>query len=893
MPRQSAAPILTFTLIFFLAIPKIMFGQTISVSVSNMPLSEVLQQLSKEHNAKIAFDDDLASKTIVSGSFSNTSLFEVISSILAETSLEAVTISDVIVIRPRLIPNGQSEQQPTAPLPIDYKILGLVMDSGSNEHLPYASIQVKGTSKGITTNSDGYFTLFTNSADTIHLIVSYLGYKATIVRVHPPSQKVPITILLDIHSTLIADAVILQHQTAMLSTESTPGMLRWNSTRNTDMPLLNGLDIAAPLQLLPGIDGTTETLSGLIIRKLPSDKNLFVFDGFTIYHIDHLFGAFTSFNSKSVKDIRVFKGGFDAQWGGRASSVIEITGKSGNANKLSADIGVDLLSFDALIEGPIGQKFTFLLAARRSYTDIFRSKIYYQLLESARSDFDLTTNNYPSFLTISPNEPKISYFDINTKLTFKPSTNDLVSLSLFSAHDAMGIDKQTTRQTLFEDSNWGSSGAGLRWARNWNPQHSNVLTIGASRYDLDFLHSDSTIRRRQLVPINDTISRYALIDNGLSDININLFHSFKANTNSELLLGLQLNWVDLDLKESARRIVNSTSLLDTSRTNSQSMSLSTIWAQHNITYGKIKSLKYGFRANYFGPDSKIYIEPRFQLSVNITSKSYLKLSAGRYYQFVNQILTLSPYSFKRLWTISNGKEFPIVRSNHYTIGGLTRLPKGFSIDLELYSRYTQGITTMQTILRQSESGSRITEEQIMYNLSNNTKGLDLIVLKEFSKSQVWISYSLSESINQSDKINQGNPYFSLYDQLHEVKLAGTGHWKDWGFGFAAIYGSGKPWDEPLFTGNYTLAQDYQKNANRLPDYFRIDFGISYSRTIKSTKIKVGANGFNILNWNNKLAKLYTLSDNPQQTYLQTGTPLIYSDLKGMGAAQMVYFNVSF
>ena len=176
-------------------------------------------------------------------------------------------------------------------------------------------------------------------------------------------------------------SIITQRQPDIVTTDPTPGLFRWNSNRNTDIPSLNGLDIAAPLQLLPGLDGTTESLSGLIVRKLPSDKNLFVFDGFTIYHIDHFFGAFTSFNAKSVKDIRVFKSGFDARWGGRASSVIEITGKTGNANALSVDAGVDLLSADVLVEGPIGSKVTFLVAGRRSLTDFFRSGIYFKLFE--------------------------------------------------------------------------------------------------------------------------------------------------------------------------------------------------------------------------------------------------------------------------------------------------------------------------------------------------------------------------------------------------------------------------------------------------------------------------------------------------------------------------------
>lgn len=890
LSKIGALVFLLFSLFGLLSTNQI-YGQKVSLSVESQPLSQVLQSLSDEYNVKIAFDTELASRTMVSATVSNLDIFEVVEVLLDKTTLEAIQINDVIVIRPKLV--IEEKPEPALEIPISHKISGVIQDRANQERLPYATVVIVGTSTGVSANSDGYFTLFTDRSDSIVLRFSYLGFNPIDKKVFPAAIDKPIVVELQSQEIEIPDAIVVKRQPDIVAAESTPGLFRWNSNRNTDIPSLNGLDIAAPLQLLPGIDGSTENLSGLIVRKLPSDKNLFVYDGFTVYHIDHFLGAFTSFNAKSVKDIRIFKSGFDARWGGRASSVIEITGKSGNASNFSADMGIDLLSADLLIEGPLGDKVTFLLSGRRSFTDFFRSRIYYQYLESARADINNESASSPSFLRVDEDEPSYLYYDANAKLTYRPTSKDMISLSLFVGNDIMSLDRQTQFQTLIEDSDWGNNGAGIRWSRQWSNQFNQHFTLGVSQYHLDFLHSDTTLRRRQNSTIFDHIVRKTSRYNKLNDLNVNINSSLKVNANNEIQFGLQANGVDLNLDESVTQLLNSVPVIDTTRTYDQKMFVSTLWGQHIFNYGRIKALTYGARVNYYTPTGLVYAEPRGQLSVTLTPKSYLKFSAGRYYQFINQILTISESSYNRLWTIADGKKLPVVSSNHFTAGLLVRLPLSFTLDIEGYSRNTLGITTVESILRRTGNGNRIQEQLVYYNITNRTKGLDVMLHKEFSFAQIWLAYTLSKSKNESENLNNGLPYPSLADQLHEVKLAGTGRWKGWGFSFAAIYGSGKPWDEPLFTGTMQLSEDYEKNSNRLPQYLRLDTGMSYAYKFKGIDLKIGVNLFNILGYSNKLARLYALSDTPIISYLQTGTPLVYSDTLGMGFAQSFYFNLRF
>jgi hypothetical protein len=892
MFKNYSITLLTIAFLAFCSIPETS-AQTITASFQNKPLSEVLQTLSNDYGVKIAYDSQLASRITVSGNFINTPAFNAIEQLLKGTPLEAVLINNVIVIRPINIekPSGVEIQQVS--IVKEYKVLGLIRDADSNEPLPYASIVIAGTTQGTASNIDGFFSLTLIKADSILLKISYLGYGTLEFSLHPPSIGKLITLGLRRQENLISDAVIVKRQPDIVTTSSIPGLLRWNSNRNTDIPSLNGLDIAAPLQLLPGIDGTTENLSGLLIRKSTSDKNLFIFDGFTVYHIDHFFGAFTSFNCKSVKDIRVFKGGFDARWGGRASSVVELTGKTGNSNSIEVDAGFDLLSFDAMVEGPIGNNVTFLFAARRSFTDFFRSGVYYKLLESARSDIFLASKNYPAFFQTNIDEPRFVYSDINSKITFKPSEKDNLSLTLFVGNDAMDLETETSNQTIEEQSNWGNGGVGFRWSRQWSESLYHNFTVGLSQYHLDYFHIDSTLRQRNNTSIIDTIKRNVSTENRLNDINISWNNTLKLNTLSEVEFGIQVSAASIKLDEIVKHLVNYIPIIDTSRIRDNKMISSTIWGQYGYSNGKIKSLKMGLRASHYTNTSKIYWEPRFQLSYEIGKSSFAKFSAGRYYQFINQINTYSANNFRRAWILSDDDRFPVVSSNHIIGGFLFRISKGYNLDFELYHKKTEGITVMQTVLRRTGNGNRVQEEQVYLQVENRTKGLDILFHKEFPSAQIWLAYTLSQSVNQSEKINKGNPYPAYDDQKHEIKLAGTAKWRGWGIALATIYGSGKPWDEPTFTSNLQLSADYEKNSHRLPPYLRVDAGINYTRKYAKHELKAGINIFNILNRCNQMGTYYSLSDTPLITYLQTGTPLIYNNLMGMGVAQSVYFNVKF
>jgi len=866
-------------------------SQTISASFTNSPLNVVLERIATDCQVKLAYDNDLISQYTVTVTYTNASPDDAIKEAIAALALSFVEINGVYVLKPDPIKQQQllAMAAQELPPPPKFRVLGLVKEKLSGESLPYANVVFVGTSNGVAANSDGYFSIITQQADSLLLSVSYIGYLPKEVKISPSSQRNVLVVELEPQTSTVSEVVVAAPRSEVVQTEVEPSRMRLNSNRLTDLPSLTELDIAAPLQLLPGIDGTTETSAGLNIRKSSSDKNLVLYDGFTIYQIDHFFGAFSSLNAKAIKDIQVFKGGFDATYGGRASSVIEITGKSGSMDKPSADVGVDLLAADATVETPLGSKASFIFSGRRSYTDVYRSTLYEDLLAKMRGDLVGQTKT-PSFAKEGSNEPIYYFYDLNTKLTLKPTEKDVISFSGYKGHDDLTFQSRLTNRRTDEASNWGSGGVSVRWARQWSKIFYQTLVIGGSNYNLYYNHTDSIMHRRWLT--TDTTKKMALIESNVKDGSITLQNMVKLGERNTLDFGFEVNGISTNFIEGSLHQYNSVNYIDTSRQVAGDSRLSSIYLQNTYSFGIVKEIKYGFRSSHYNLSNKNYFEPRVQIALQVHPKLLLKASAGRYYQFINRIVLVTGSDFRSIWAVSDGDKFPVVRSNHL-IAGFTWKPfLRTTIDVEAYSKFTDGIVIVQNTYTRSASNV-ITQKKSFYSLNNLVHGVDVLVKQSFGNYQLWLAYTLSKSTNQSDKINGGERYPAYDDQLHELKLFGIAQVKRWSITSAFIYGSGKPWDDPTFTSSFQLSPTYSKNAQQLPAYKRVDVSVAYNYRLGKVNCRAGVNVFNLLNASNILSKPYELKDDPYAQVLQGNSPLEFTDEKGMGMLTSVFLNFRF
>ena len=264
-------------------------------------------------------------------------------------------------------------------------ISGVVKDKESGETLPFANVYVKDTNIGTTTNEDGFFTLFNVPSENSTIQVQYLGYKIANIILTAEIVKEKIIIQLVPDDNQLDEVVVTNDSGQIIKMSENVSQISLSPKKLASIPNLGEKDIFRSIQLLPGVSGTNESSSGLYVRGGTPDQNLVLLDGFTVYHVDHFYGFFSAFNSGAIKDIQMFKGGFPAEYGGRISSVMDLTGKTGNSNRLSLSAGVSLVSTNATIEIPIGKNANLLMAGRRS-SDILKTALF-------NSIFDLYSDN--------------------------------------------------------------------------------------------------------------------------------------------------------------------------------------------------------------------------------------------------------------------------------------------------------------------------------------------------------------------------------------------------------------------------------------------------------------------------------------------------------------------
>ncbi len=260
-------------------------------------------------------------------------------------------------------------------------ISGVVLDMDNLEPLPYANIVVLEMNRGITTNSDGQFVLVDIPAVSCSLMISYIGYRSVTIGYDNsgPQKQLDIRLKMEALDFQAVDVIADEYQ-IMKSTDEV-SKVTLSPRQLALLPNMGEVDIFRSLQLLPGISSTGDGSSGINVRGGASNQNMILLDGMNIYHVDHFFGMFSAFNADAIKDVQVYKGGFPSKYGGRLSSVIDMTGKNGDLTRRQFGLGANLMSSQILYETPIILGGSWLFSFRRSYSDFMSSPFFDKMYE--------------------------------------------------------------------------------------------------------------------------------------------------------------------------------------------------------------------------------------------------------------------------------------------------------------------------------------------------------------------------------------------------------------------------------------------------------------------------------------------------------------------------------
>lgn len=687
-------------------------------------------------------------------------------------------------------------------------ISGYVKDASSGELLIGAAVQVKDQNLTASTNSYGYFSMDIVEKE-VELIISFVGYKPLFSKISTSENK-RFSFELEPLDNVLEEVVISGRKRNDNVTNAQMGALNFTMEEVKNVPVLFGeRDILKTIQMLPGVAKGGEGSSNFYVRGGGGDQNLILLDEATVYNASHLMGFFSTFNSDAIKDVALYKGGIPAQYGGRASSVLDIRMLDGNNKKFAAEGGLGLIASRLKLEGPIVKdKGSFMISGRRTYADLF-----------LKLSNDETVK-----------KSKLYFYDLNAKVNYRFNDKNTLYLSGYFGKDDLGYGD------LFS-FDWGNATATARWNHVFSEKlFSNTTLIYSDfTYNVNVSNDDSDFK----------------IASKIENVNLKQDFSYYRNNLNTFRFGVN----------ALRQKISPASLNATNNSSVNSVEIEKRNGIELAAYGSHEwkpiswfSVIYGVRLTDFmvqGPgtfytfddegqpiDSRSYgnsiikhhfnIEPRLSMSFILNNRNSVKGSFNRVTQNLHQ-LTNTTSSLPTDQFVLSSVNIKPQYADQVALGYFRNFADNrYELSVESYYKFMGN----QIDFRNGADlqANKFLEGELLFG-KGRSYGVEWLLRKTKGRFNGWISYTLGKSERQFDQINDGNWFNARQDRTHDVSVVAMYELsKKWSLGANFVYYTGNaitfPSGKYSVNGN-TMFYYTERNGYRMPDYHRLDISATY------------------------------------------------------------------
>jgi outer membrane receptor for ferrienterochelin and colicin len=707
-----------------------------------------------------------------------------------------------------------------------FTISGTITDGMSGENLIGASAFDPNRSTGTTSNTYGFYSL-TLPRDSVQLTVSYVGYQTVTVRFflsRDTTINFPLT-----QSATLQEIVIDAKAEEQIQNTTRMGTIDVPVEQIKAMPALLGeTDVLKVLQLLPGVQSGTEGSSGLYVRGGGPDQNLILLDGVPVYNASHLFGFFSVFNADAINHVELIKGGFPARYGGRLSSVIDISMKEGNQKKIQGEGSIGLIASKLTVEGPlVKDKTSFLISGRRTYIDLLTRPLI-----QAVSDGDEIAGYY--------------FYDLNAKINHKFDNKNRLYLSTY-----MGDDKAYARykSDYYRDNthvsyndefglNWGNITSALRWNRIISNKLFANLTATYSRYRFKVFGES----REKIEDVDKTTVTYH--DNqyisGIRDYAIKLDFDFLPAPNHFIRFG---GLVTEHLFTPGVFSYKSNQEADTTF-GSRKIHATEFFAyvEDDMQLSSRMKVNVGIHASAFRVGDQVYYsaQPRVAARYLLNQAVSLKASYAQMTQYIHLLTNAGLGLPTDLWVPSTPDVKP-ENSFQYSAGIAYSVNPHYELSIEAYYKKMRGL------IEYKEGASYLDLEQDWQTKiesgEGESYGTELFLQKKRGKFNGWAGYTLSWANRTFPNINFGRTFPYKYDRRHDVELAlayAINDKKD--IAFTWVYGTGTSITLPndIYRGSFNgysspsgeIMYYEGRNNYRMRSYHRMDLSYTIKKETK-------------------------------------------------------------
>jgi hypothetical protein len=675
---------------------------------------------------------------------------------------------------------------------------GFVRDAQTGETLLGATVQLEGTTRGAATNTSGLYTLTGVSPGTYTLVASYVGYRPARRSVTlEPDQSLRLDLELAPDTELIDEVVVEEEGGASVDARRV-GVAQVSTELIRELPTVLEPDVFRSIQLLPGVKAISDFSSGLYIRGGSPDQTLILLDRTTVYNPTHFFGFFSTFNPDAVKDVRVYKGGYPATYGGRLGSVVDIYNKDGNRNRLDGTATVGLLASRALVEGPIADgRGSFMFAGRRSTLEPLFAAL------RAADVGGLPDGFY--------------FYDFNGKLNYDLSPDDRLSLGFYTGRDDVDVDfLEGTGNALLD---YGNVTGSLNYTRIFSPSLFAEVTATASRYfsDVDFTISATEFGQRTRI----------------TDYSVKTDAQWIPNERHELRVGTWTGRFDFAFEQTFETV----SGVQNAFTPSIGSWYAQAYVQERWTPSPFVAVEVGLRGQYFEDGGFWRAEPRASLEYKPRGDERLRFQPGygRYHQFLT-LITSEVFSGADFW-LTSADGVPPSSGDQFVAGVKTQLTNELALDIEGYYRTMNDLFQIDPYL---PDPAGLDYRDFFIFGEGYAAGAEFQLSGRIGRLSGFAAYTLATTRRggytdfPNPAPDDGGFFFPKYDSRNDVNLVlGYDLNPSWRLTGVFAYRTGQAYTEPnaqyrLSGGPFasvpfnTLQTQY--NASRLEPYHRLDLG---------------------------------------------------------------------
>jgi len=700
-----------------------------------------------------------------------------------------------------------------------HTITGYVTDATTGEALIHANIYQANSYKGTTTNEYGFYSL-TLPAGEVELKSAYVGYQ-NYTRYLRLQSDTTIHISLDIETM---DEVVVTAPKAgegLLQNNTRMSTVRLPMQQIESVPALFGEpDVLKAFALTPGVSTGMEGTAGLLVRGGTPDQNLILLDGATVYNVSHLFGFVSVFNTDALKNAELIKGGFPARYGGRLSSVLDISMKEGNTEKTEHELGVGLISSRYTINGLINEKTSYLLAGRVNYIGL----LALPLATGGSGNSEVSIYNM---------------YDFNAKINHRFNDKQQLYFSLYAGNDYLGNSDFSYTPITKSRLSWGNVTGTMRYNAIFTPKMFGKFMLNYSQYKSGLrvkeIYSDRTDTYRFSSLVRDW-SLKADIDflpNPAHYIRFGatgIYHHYRPSFSRNRTIDTDGFEVVNDFKTPAGEFA--------------------VYAEDDISLTKWWKINAGFRGAAFAVEDKWYLSPEPRISSRFLIGDWALKSSYSYMQQYIHLLTggLGPAGVpgSDIWVPATAN-VPPQRAWQAAAGIGKSFPKQhFDISVEGYYKKMYDVIDYLASSSSFFSVDSSWEERVETGGEGTAYGLEFFLHRKRGRLNGWLAYTLSWNNRQFELINNGHTYPAAYDRRHDAAVVLNYRLgKKVSFSGAWIYTTGSPITLPTanyynynnninFEAGYYAPQEHygSRNNYRMPDNHRLDINFAFDKKTK-------------------------------------------------------------